>query len=78
MICIYDTYDYLPTKQVKIILFETCKLTSLGKWACWNLLQLGEKQLGKYKYLDRNDIYSDIKIIGTNQMSRNIAQTFSL
>lgn len=78
MICIYDIYDYLPTKQVKIILFETCKLTSLGKWACWNLLQLGKKQLGKYKYLDRNDIYSDIKIIGTNQMSRNIAQTFSL
>lgn len=70
MICLYDIYDYLPTKQVK--------LTSLGKWACWNLLQLGEKQLGKYKYLDRNDIYSDIKIIGTNQMSRNIAQTFSL
>lgn len=78
MICLYDIYDYLPTKQVKIILFETCKLTSLGKWACWNLLQLGKKQLGKYKYLDRNDIYSDIKIIGTNQMSRNIAQTFSL
>lgn len=73
MICLYDIYDYLPTKQVKIILFETCKLTSLGK-----ILQLGEKQLGKYKYLDRNDIYSDIKIIGTNQMSRNIAQTFSL